>query len=180
MADSSPITLLPTTVTDPVAAPLRDVAALFADELSDVRFPDLDAKILNAAIAEVEAAVADVAQLEAAVADARRRLDERHDALVHKAARGLAYARVFADNDAELLSRLDSITLPRARRGASAPATTTEQAPKKRGRKPQSSGETLFAGPSNTSSGASISQLPTEATESADATDDSDVAHAAE
>lgn len=180
MADSSPITLLPTTVADPVAAPLREVAALFADELSDVRFPDLDATILNAAIAEVEAAVADVAQLEAAVADARRRLDERHDALVHKAARGLAYARVFADSDTELLARLDSITLPRARRGGAAPAASTEQQPKKRGRKPQSSGETLFAGSSSTTSGASISQLPTEAAEPESADSDADVAHAAE
>ena len=172
MADQSPITLLPSHVgADPVAGPLRDVAALFADELSDVRFPDLDAKILNAAIGDVEKAFAEVARLEATVTDARRKLDETHDVLVHKAARGLAYARVFADNDAELLTRLDAITLPRSRRGGAAPAPSAD-APKKRGRKPHSPVENLFNGASS----ANDSTLPGDATDSADDV----VAHAAE
>ncbi len=171
MADTSPITLLPTAVAtiaaDPIAAPLREVVALFADELADVRFPDVDAKVLNTAIGEVESAVGEVARLEAAVSEARRKLDESHDALVQKAARGLAYARIFADGDADLLARLDGITLPRVRRGGATP-TTAADAPKKRGRKPHSSAETLFAGAS-----ANDSTLPTEA-------NDDDVARAAE
>jgi len=174
MADQSPITLLPTLVgADPVAGPLRDVAALFADELSEVRFPDLDAKILNAAIGDVEKAFAEVARLEAAVTEARRKLDESHDVLVHKASRGLAYARVFADSDTELLGRLDGITLPRSRRGAAAPAAAAD-APKKRGRKPNAPAETLFNGSSSSSND---STLPTDA--AADSSDDV-VAHAAE
>lgn len=181
MADTSPITLLPTPAAiDPVAAPLRDVAALFASELNGVRFPDLDAKVLNGAIVDVEAATAEVARLEAAVNEARKKLDEAHDTLVGKAARGLAYARIFADGNADLLTRLDGITLPRARRGAAAPVAAAD-APKKRGRKPASaSGETLFAGSSS-----SISTLPTEVadTDGADGVDHNDedeVAHAAE
>ncbi len=172
MADQNPITLLPSLVgADPVAAPLRDVAALFADELSDVRFPDLDAKILNAAIGDVEKAFAEVARLEAVVTEARRKLDESHDVLVHKAARGLAYARVFADSDAELLARLDAITLPRSRRGGAALVPAAD-APKKRGRKPNAPAETLFNG----SSSANDSTLPSDTSVDIDDV----VAHAAE
>jgi len=145
-APAAPVTLLPSlSSADAVAAPLRDVLAIFADDLADVRFPDIDAAVLNAAAGVVEDVAGDVARLEAALDEARRRLDEAHDALTAKAARGVAYARVFAIGDDDLMGRLDAIMLPRSRR--SAPAVAAAAPTKRRGRRTQPPADTLFAGP---------------------------------
>lgn len=146
-APAAPVTLLPSLSSgDPVAAPLRDVLGIFADDLADVRFPDIDATVLNAAAAVVEDVAGDVARLEAALDEARRRLDDAHDALTAKAARGVAYARVFAIGDDDLMGRLDAIMLPRSR-GRSAPAVAAAAPAKRRGRRSQPPADTLFAGP---------------------------------
>jgi hypothetical protein len=132
---------------EPIGAPLRDVLDLFASQLADVRFPDVDATTLRGAADVVEAAHADVRGLEAALDEARRRLEETQDALLHKAQRAVAYARVFADGDGALTARLDAVALPRARatRGATAP-TAPPEAPRRR-RRTSATSDTLFAAP---------------------------------
>jgi hypothetical protein len=100
---------------DPVSAPVREVLAVFDDALEDVRFPDVDAAALHAAADGVTAAHAELRRLEAVVDEARRRLEESQEALLHRAQRAVAYARVYADGDAALAARLDAIALPRSR-----------------------------------------------------------------
>lgn len=148
-APASPITLLPSlsTTTDPVGTALRDVIAIFTDDLAEVRFPDIDGAVLSAAAGAVEDVASDVARLEAALEEARRHLDDAHDVLTAKAARGVAYARVFAIGDDDLMGRLDAITLPRSR-GRSTPAVVAAAPTKRRGRpRSQPPTDTLFAGP---------------------------------
>lgn len=137
----------PADTTDPVAAPLREVIALFSDELEGVRFPDVDAAVLADDVGGVEAAAADVARIEAALEAARRVLDDAQDALLHRASKAVAYGRVFAIGNDALMSRLDAITLPRPRLRGAAPALPTAEVSKRRGRKSTPPSETLFAGP---------------------------------
>jgi len=128
---------------DPLVGPVRDVLALYDTDLAEVRFPDVDRSVLGAAARVVEAAADDVARLEAMLEEARRRLDDSHDAVVHICGRAVAYARIFAIGDDELMARLDAIILPRGRRGQAQPAQPTVT--KKRGKKSAPS-DTLFPG----------------------------------
>ncbi|MGZ3460053.1 MAG: hypothetical protein ACXU86_16295, partial [Archangium sp.] len=80
----------------------------------------------------------------AALEAARQVLADGQEALLQKGQRALAYARVFAEEDAALSTRLEAISLPKpARKGvggvvAEAPAQNDESAPRRRGRPPKS------------------------------------------
>jgi hypothetical protein len=131
---------------DPISPPLRDVLAVFGESLPTVRIPDVDNDTLQAQAAVVVEADAAVAKLEQALDAARRALEESQEALLHKAQRATAYARVYAEgNDAALLARLDSIQLSRARPAVAMAAATTTEAPKRRGRPPKNADASLFA-----------------------------------
>ena len=120
----------------------RQVIEFYADELAEVRFPDLDL-----------AAQIEVARVEAELAEKRAELELRSQALVAKAERALAYARIFAQGDEQLAPRLAEIG--RRRSGVSHPhqtasASGTIAAPKRRGRKPKTDErEELFAEPAS-------------------------------
>jgi hypothetical protein len=102
--------------TSPIPTPIQTVLALFTTSLADVRFADVDAEQLARLAADVEAAAENVAAAQATLDVAREALQESQDALLHKAQRALAYARVYAENDESLLARLEAISLPRAAR----------------------------------------------------------------
>lgn len=132
---------------DPVAAPLREVLAIFGDDLQGVRFPDVDASTLDEGVRVVEDAAAEVARAEAALEAARRVLDDGQDALLARASKAVAYGRVFAIGNDALMARLDGLALPRPRhRGAATSAPPAEVA-RRRGRKSTPPSETLFTGP---------------------------------
>jgi hypothetical protein len=105
-------------MTDPISMPIQSLLTLFANELSDVKFPDADSTVLGESARAVEAAAEAVRLAEAALESARAILAERQEALLQKAQRALAYARVYAETDPALTSRVDAIALPRSpRRG---------------------------------------------------------------
>jgi hypothetical protein len=99
-----------------ILSPVQTVIDLFATELTDVRFGDVDARTLAAAAEELRAAADVVASAEARLAEARSDLREREEQLLQHAQRALAYARVYAEANADLSARLDAISLPRASR----------------------------------------------------------------
>jgi hypothetical protein len=88
-----------------------------------------------------------VARAQAALEAARQSLYESQEALLQKGQRALAYARIFAEEDAELSAKLDDISLPRPLRKAprsegtvalEAPVTQADDsAPRRRGRPPK-------------------------------------------
>jgi hypothetical protein len=129
---------------DVVGAPVRAVLALFRDDLAAVRFPDVDATLLQGALDVVADAHAEVRRLEAALDDARRRLESAQEALSLKAQRGVAYARVYADGDAALTARLEALALPRVRAGNPSSTAATTAEPGRRRRRGANS-DTLFA-----------------------------------
>ncbi|HEY2732977.1 MAG TPA: hypothetical protein VGI70_03285, partial [Polyangiales bacterium] len=96
---------------DPTPSLAREVLALYAEALSDVRFPDLDLALLESARAAVLTAQLDVERVEAKLAIARAELDAQLDALQRKAERALAYARVFAQSDAALGARVAELAV---------------------------------------------------------------------
>jgi ATP-dependent Clp protease ATP-binding subunit ClpA len=132
---------------DPISPAMRALLEVFSTELSEVKFPDVDAEVLDEAAARVKAQAEAVAKAQAALEAARQALAESQEALQQKGQRALSYARVFAEEDAELSMKLEAISLPRPARkvvrpdgtvAAEAPAQNDESAPKRRGRPPKS------------------------------------------
>ena len=107
----------------PISPPVQAVLDLFASELADVRFGDLDAQTLTRLGADVSTAAAVVASAQATLDDARSTLHERQEVLLQHAQRALAFARVYAETNDALGARLDAISLPRANRRTRADAT---------------------------------------------------------
>jgi hypothetical protein len=111
--------------------PLQSVVALFEGPLSGVRFADIDANGLSKLAAEVASAAVDVEQQEAKLVELRQGLAQRQETLLGLAQQALAYARVYAENDEELLAKLNDISLPRAakpRKPAAVKARGTNEA----------------------------------------------------
>jgi hypothetical protein len=96
-----------------IPSPVQTVLDLFATDLAEVRFGDLDAKTLDSLASDVRSAADAVASAQALLDDARSKLQERQEALLQQAQRALAYARVYAEPDAALTERIEAISLPR-------------------------------------------------------------------
>ncbi|HTE54745.1 MAG TPA: hypothetical protein VK698_28015 [Kofleriaceae bacterium] len=97
---------VPATTVDPVPSELLAILDLFAADLGGVAFPGVDAARLGQHADEVRARARDVERAQAALDSALAALGERTAALAALAARGLAYARIYAADDAELAARL--------------------------------------------------------------------------
>lgn len=93
-------------------APLQALLDLFATELAEVHFADIDASTLARLTHEVQVANETMTAAQAVLDGARTALQERRDTLVQHAHRALAYAKVYAENDDALTARLEAITLP--------------------------------------------------------------------
>ncbi len=124
------------TATHPAVQALLD---LFATSLADVRFADVDGPSLARCAAEVEAAAQAETVARLALDAAQLALHEKQEALLQRAQRALAYARVYAESDPTLAASLETIGLPRtSRRAAAADAlvlsTASETTPRPRGR----------------------------------------------
>ncbi len=114
---------------------------LFAEHLPDIKFPDVDAATLAAAAHELTQAREALAQREAEVQEARRVLEARQSTLQQLAARGLAYAKVYADSHEGLRETIDSLLGARSEPKAAAEGLALV-APKKRGRPPKAKVDT--------------------------------------
>lgn len=89
--------------------------ALFERELSGVEFPEVSTGALAQAAAEVQAAARQCDRLRAELAAAESALDSSRNALVRLAERGLAYAKIYAAEDAALAATLEAIRFGAAR-----------------------------------------------------------------
>jgi len=124
------------TATHPAVQALLD---LFATSLADVRFADVDGPSLARCAAEVEAAAQAETVARLALDAAQLALHEKQEALLQRAQRALAYARVYAESDPTLAASLETIGLPRVPRRAAAGdalvlSTASETSPRPRGR----------------------------------------------
>jgi multidrug efflux pump subunit AcrA (membrane-fusion protein) len=116
-------------------ASVAELIALFAGPLSSVRFPDVDHATLVELAALVDRAQAEVDEARARLSAAESALEARRSELVARAHRAKAYARVYAEGDAELQAALDRLALPKV--GApllAAQPRPADTEPKRRGR----------------------------------------------
>jgi len=126
---------------------VRQVIDLYAVELVEVRFPDLDLSSLLYAQSELHAAQLEIERVEAELSQARALWESRSQALTAKAERALAYARIYAQGDAELAPRIADIGKKKSAHIATDTDAMPGEAPKKRGRKPKlESPSELFGG----------------------------------
>jgi hypothetical protein len=115
---------------DPIPLPVQAVLDLFAHDLADVRFAEVDASTLEQIAADVKSAADVVSSAEVALDIARAALQERQETLLQHTQRALAYARVYAESDEAMSAKLEAIALPRATRrprtSADTPATVLQ------------------------------------------------------
>lgn len=122
-------------------AGLEELLEIFAAELPEVRFADLDRAALEEDVARVRALAEGVARAEAAAAAARADLNAARDRLTSKGQRAIAYARIYAEGAGltELVARLEALALgARARRVDAVPSAPSDAGQRRRGRPPKS------------------------------------------
>ncbi|MCU0676712.1 MAG: hypothetical protein MUE69_28445 [Myxococcota bacterium] len=122
---------------DPVSAPQRALIELFASR-AELRFPGVDAKVLEARAASVRALAEEVERARDRLARAEAELTLGRKALGALAEQAHEYARIFGRSDPELTTALEAIVLreetKRRRRDGAPEAPKT---PKRRGRPPK-------------------------------------------
>ena len=122
---------------DPVSTPQRALIQLFASR-AELRFPGVDAKVLEARAASVRALAAEVERARDRLARAEAELAQGQTALGALAEQAHEYARIFGRSDPELTAALEAIVLredTKRRRRDGAPEAP--KAPKRRGRPPK-------------------------------------------
>ncbi|MEL6184945.1 MAG: hypothetical protein AAFU79_10000 [Myxococcota bacterium] len=117
-------------VPDPVPYGVLSLLDVFRTALGDIRFPDVDAEVLEGSCERVREADREVRRLFEALEAAQVKLSEERSNLHRTAERGLAYAKVFAGEDEALLTRLDGVELggPKKARGKAKPKTKAPKA----------------------------------------------------
>ncbi len=122
---------------DLVPADLRAAIELFATQLANVAFPDVDAASLRRAADEVRAEASKIAALRAQLDAALAQSAARVTALSATVARGLAYARIYSDAHPEHTALSAALAALTPALAAPTPAGTG----KRRGRPPRRSAE---------------------------------------
>lgn len=136
---------------DVLSAPVREVLALYAEKYPEVRFPDLDLELLEAAAQKVADAVARVAEAEAAIEPLRQQVKTAESELTQKVARALAFLKVYIEGDESEYARLDALTqamLARRPQRRSPEAAAASNGGRGRGRKSKLAEGTALGGSS--------------------------------
>jgi hypothetical protein len=123
------------TTDDAIPPAMGTLLELFATELADQRFGEIDRAALESAAAAERTAAHELAEIEAMAETARAALEAAREALLAKGQRALAYARIYAESSPALDERLQSITLARGLRRPE--PILAESAPRPRGRPPK-------------------------------------------
>jgi len=122
---------------DPIPPSAKALLELFANELKDVSFPGVDRAALEQIINDVRTHTEGVAKAEAALESARTALRESEELLSTKAQKGLAYARVYAEDRPEIVAKVDAVARIAGAAPSSPPARDRDasgEPPKRRGR----------------------------------------------
>src|SRR3954453_20318683 len=97
-----------------ISPSVQAVIDLFQGPLAEVRFAEVDVASLANLARSADAAAAELAEQEARVSELKQVLADRQEGLLLLAQRGLAYARVYAEQDEALSEQLSRINLPKA------------------------------------------------------------------
>lgn len=127
---------------DSLSPALRELLDVFERELAEVQFPGVDHKVLKDLAAQVDGESQRVEELRQQLEEAQTNLGDAQTKLLRAAELGLAYARVYAAEDADLLQRLAGLHVgasepPKRRKLEVAAPEGAVRLPAKRGRKPK-------------------------------------------
>jgi hypothetical protein len=119
---------------------VRDLLAFYTEQCPEVRFGDLDVRVLERSIASIDEAAEKVIAAEQAVAEARAEFRNNETELLTKVGRTLSFLKIFVEDDEERLAKLDAIqsALPaggrrkaKATNANGAPSETRQRRPRK-------------------------------------------------
>jgi hypothetical protein len=96
---------------DPILQPVADFLSLYQEEFSTITFPDISKEILDDLAEKVKQKASDLDEANAMAAAAKEALENSQNELLQKCLRGLAYAKVYAEDRDELLEKLSKVTL---------------------------------------------------------------------
>jgi hypothetical protein len=105
-------------VENPIPSPIQDLINLFKKDLASVTFPDVSQAILEDLSEKVEEKAQELAKTLALAKNLGEELELSQNELLVKAVRGLAYAKVYAEDREELLEKLGQINLGKSGRAA--------------------------------------------------------------
>jgi hypothetical protein len=95
---------------DQMAAPVRELIALYREKYSQIRFPGLDLSVLELAAEAVANAQVKLAAAEASIEPLRTQMKTIEGELAQKVARALAFLKVHVEGDEAEYAHLDALT----------------------------------------------------------------------
>jgi hypothetical protein len=118
---------------DPVPPSVLELLTIYKTDLAKVSFPDVSLETLESLTQKVRKGAKDLQEALKAADAAREALESGQNELITKAARGLAYAKVFAEGNDDLIEKLSKISLGKTLR---TPKKTSQE--KSKSEKPES------------------------------------------
>lgn len=103
-------------IDDPISTPIKEMLTIFQRDLSSVTFPDVSQSILENLIEDVRKNAVELEAANAQVVAAREVLEASQNDLLQKCLRGIAYAKVYAEDKEELLETISKINLGKPQR----------------------------------------------------------------
>jgi hypothetical protein len=101
---------------DPVSPSVQELLIVFKNDLSAIVFPDVSLDTLETLTQKVRLSAKELQDALKRAQTAREALEAGQNELLAKAMRGLAYAKVFAEGNNELLEKLNKINVGKAGR----------------------------------------------------------------
>lgn len=122
---------MPNEIENPIPAPVQELYDLFKQNFSNVAFPDISVEVLDKLINDVQEKANALQEAYNLVNAAQEALESSQNELLQKSMRGLAYAKIYAEDREELLEQLSGINLAKSR---ASKKTNSEQTEGKRSR----------------------------------------------
>jgi hypothetical protein len=113
---------------DPIAEPIRELLTVFKDHLSTVSFPEVSYAIIEEFAEKVTSAAAKLEESRKQVEVAEEAFGLSTEELLQKCSKALAYAKVYAEGNDELLERLSTIQFGKTAKAAK--RTVASESPK--------------------------------------------------
>ena len=101
-------------INDPIAEPVRELLTLFKEQFSAISFPDVSYAILEESARKVSLSAAKLEEVRMQIEAAEEALSSGTEELQLKCSKALAYAKVYAEGNDELMERLAAIQLGKA------------------------------------------------------------------
>jgi hypothetical protein len=103
---------------EPVSPQVQELINVFKNDLSAVSFPDVNLEILETLVQKVTSGAKELNDIMSHVDEVRQSLEDSRNELQTKSIRGLAYAKVFAEGNSNLLEKLSGINLGKTSRSS--------------------------------------------------------------